>query len=229
MTIEIWDLAAADERVRFSPFCWRIHFALAHKGLASRSHAWRFTDKDKIAFSDQGFVPVIRDGPTIVSDSWTIAEYLDEAYPARPLLIDGPQAKALTSFVRQWAQVTLSPLIMRTIMPDLFAVIAEKDKAYFRESREKRLGKTLEEVASPLEVTRAEMKTALHPMRLTLAGQPFLCGEAPAFADYIVMGAFMWARCVSKLDLLEADDPVHAWRERMLDLYDGLGRHAPRA
>ena len=43
------------------------------------------------------------------------------------------------------------------------------------------------------------------------------------------MGAFMWARIVSPLALLEADDPVHAWRERMLDLFDGMGRRAPMA
>lgn len=229
MPIEIWDLAAADDAVRFSPFCWRIHLALAHKGLSSKTHPWRFTDKDVIAFSGQGLVPVIRDGETVVSDSWTIAGYLDEAYPDRPRLIDGPQALALTSFVRQWAQVTLSPIIMRTIMPELFAAVAEKDKAYFRESREQRLGRRIEEIRTPIETAKADMKAALHPMRLTLAGQPFLCGATPAFADYIVMGAFMWARCISRLDLLDADDPVHAWRERMLDLFDGLARRAPRA
>jgi hypothetical protein len=26
--------------------------------------------------------------------------------------------------------------------------------------------------------------------------------------------------------LLEPDDPVHAWRERMLDLFEGMGRKA---
>ena len=33
-------------------------------------------------------------------------------------------------------------------------------------------------------------------------------------------------RIVSPLELLEADDPVYAWRERMLDLFDGMGRKA---
>ena len=56
---------------------------------------------------------------------------------------------------------------------------------------------------------------------------PRVAGDAPAYADYIVFGAFLWARGVSGFRLLEADDPVHAWRERMLDAHDGLARRAP--
>ncbi len=233
MSLEIWDLAGADDNVRFSPYCWRIHYALAHKGLTATSHPWRFTDKDTIAFSGQGTVPVLRDGSTVISDSSHIADYLDDIYPDRPLLMDSAQARALCSFIKQWTQITLSPIVMRTIMPELFAAIADKDKAYFRESREARLGRKLEEFAAPLDITRAEMKSALHPLRLTLGSgetpnQLYLSGATPGYADYIVMGHFMWARCVSQQDLLLEGDPVYAWRERMLDLYDGLGRKAPR-
>jgi glutathione S-transferase len=63
-------------------------------------------------------------------------------------------------------------------------------------------------------------------VRLTLAKQPFLSGAKPAYADYILFGNFMWARGVSPLKLLAEDDPVHAWRERMLDLFDGQARKA---
>ena len=36
MTIIMHDLAGADPDLRFSPYCWRIRFALAHKGLPVR-------------------------------------------------------------------------------------------------------------------------------------------------------------------------------------------------
>ena len=52
-------------------------------------------------------------------------------------------------------------------------------------------------------------------------------GKAPAYADYIVFGAFQWARAISDFELLAADDPVRAWRGRMLDLFGGLARRAP--
>ena len=56
----------------------------------------------------------------------------------------------------------------------------------------------------------------------------FIDGRTPAAADYLVFGAFMWARVVSTADLVSNADPVYGWIERMLDLHDGLGRQAMR-
>jgi glutathione S-transferase len=67
----------------------------------------------------------------------------------------------------------------------------------------------------------------LEPMRLALKAQPYLGGEAPNYADYIVFGGFQWARAVSPFRLLEADDPIYAWRERLLDAFDGMARKSP--
>jgi hypothetical protein len=52
-------------------------------------------------------------------------------------------------------------------------------------------------------------------------------GGSPAYADYLVFGAFQWARAISDLEVLAAGDPIGAWRGRMLDLFDGLARRAP--
>ncbi|MFX8899363.1 hypothetical protein ABTN01_19945, partial [Acinetobacter baumannii] len=71
-----------------------------------------------------------------------------------------------------------------------------------------------------------ELGRRLEPLRFTVRERPFIAGERPAFADYIVFGSFMGARCVSPIALLAADDPVHAWRERMLDLHGGMARAA---
>jgi glutathione S-transferase len=225
----MYDLAAADENVRFSPYCWRIRMALAHKQLEAETIPWRFTEKQAIAFSGQGFVPVLRDGATVVHDSWAIAAYLDEAYPDRPPLMAGPEARALASFVRDWAQTIVHPAVTRAIMPDLFSVLADCDKDYFRQSREKRLGVPLEQVGLPPDQAIPALGRALAPARLTLTAQPFLCGDAPAFADYVLYAPFQWARAVSPLDLLPDNDALTSWRERMLDLFGGLARNAPRA
>jgi hypothetical protein len=53
---------------------------------------------------------------------------------------------------------------------------------------------------------------------------PNLGGEPPNYADYIVFGGFQWARAVSLFKLLEAGDPIYAWREKLLDAFDGLAR-----
>jgi hypothetical protein len=42
-----------------------------------------------------------------------------------------------------------------------------------------------------------------------------------------MFGGFQWARVVSPFKLLTEDDPVHAWRERLLDAFDGMARKSP--
>jgi glutathione S-transferase len=70
-------------------------------------------------------------------------------------------------------------------------------------------------------------RKSLEPLRRTLASQAFLGGERPLYADYLVFGAFQWARSISSFKLLDDDDPIKAWFERCLDLHDGLGRASP--
>ena len=79
--IKMYDLAGADKNRRFSPYCWRIRMALAHKRLNVECMPWHFTEKDKIKFSGQERVPVLIDGSNTISDSWEIAKYLENAYP----------------------------------------------------------------------------------------------------------------------------------------------------
>lgn len=225
MPIKLWDLAAAEDDRRFSPYCWRIKMALAHKGLEAQTIAWRFTDIAAIAFSGQDKVPVLVDGGKEVHDSWAIAEYLEGKYPAQPLF-DSPQARSLAFVFKTWVETTLHGPVLRAVILDLFAALHEKDRKYFRESREKRYGKPLEEVGADPKKAAADLRSALLPVRTQLVQEPFVSGAAPGFADYILFGAFQWARAVSPQRLLEPDDPVFAWRERMLDLYGGLARKA---
>lgn len=222
MTIRLYDLAGEDPARRFSPFCWRIRMALAHKGLEVVTVPWRFTDKDAIAFSGQGRVPVIVDGDKAVHDSWKIAVYLDEAYPDRPMLF--PEGHGVARFLNAWADTVQLPGLIRLVVADIEAHLHPKDKSYFRQTREKRLGVTLEEAQADREARVKDFRNLLEPVRATVAAQPYLSGEEPAYPDYIVFGAFQWARSVSDFRLLLPDDPVTSWRGRMLDLFDGLAR-----
>ena len=225
MTITLYELAGAEEARRFSPYCWKTRMALAHKGFEAERIAWRFTEKDSIAFSGQGRVPVLRDDDRHVADSWQIARYLEETYPDRPALFRGDEG--VSRFVNHWADSVVLPALARLIVSDVFDHLHEKDKTYFRETREARFGMPLEAVTANRDRDVVGFRQALQPLRATLADQPFLAGAQPAYADYCVFGAFMWARSVSAFPLLEADDPVAAWRGRLLDTFDGLARRAP--
>ncbi len=221
------DLAGADPALRFSPYCWRTRFALAHKGLPVETVPWRFSDKAAIAFSGQGRVPVIRDGETVVSDSWAIAEYLEQRYPA-PSLFGNATAQAHARFINAWADSVMLGGIARLIVRDIFGVIDAGDRDYFRQSREARFGTTLEAVQAGRETRVEAFRESLLPVRLVLRQQPWLGGAAPSYADCIVAGTLMWPRCSSRFAVLAEDDPIAAWFERMLELYGGLGRAAVR-
>jgi glutathione S-transferase len=226
MTIKLYDLAGQEDDRRFSPYCWRVKMALKHKGLDFETIPWRYTEKDVIAFSEQGQVPVLKDGGAVVVDSWKIALYLEEAYPSRPALFEGGQAMSLSHFFNTWTFRTVHPAVHRVVIRDLFSIVHEKDKAYFRESREKRFGMTLEQHGSDPKMALADLRGALEPVRPTLVQNNFIAGKGPGYCDYILFGAFQWARCVSPTRLLEPDDPLFAWRERMLDLFGGFARQA---
>ncbi len=207
MSIVLYDLAGADPDVRFSPYCWRTRFALAHKGLPVETVPWRFTERDAIAFSGQGKVPVIQDDGKVVSDSWAIAEYLDERYPS-PTLFGGAMGRAHALFLNGWADSVLVGGIARFIVRDLIDTIDPKDRDYFRSSREARFGKSLEAVQEGREERLSAFRETLLPIRLVLRRQAWLGGAAPSYADHIVAGTLMWPRCASQFVLLEANDLV---------------------
>lgn len=225
--LKLYDLAGADSDRRFSPYCWRIKMALAHKGLEVETIPWRFTDKDAIApAGKQGRVPVLVDGERWINESGVIADYLEDKYPDRPSLFGGAAGRALSRFYQSWTDAVLHVALVPLLVHDIWRHVHEKDRDYFRKSREERLGKTLEAAAADREARLPALRETLTPLRLTVRAQPFLGGEGPLYADYIVFGAFQWARGISDLKLVAADDPVALWRGRMLGLHDGLGAKA---
>lgn len=233
MTIRLYELAGADPERVFSPFCWRVRMALHHKGLAFETVPWRFMDKAAIAHSGQDRVPVLDDGDHTVSDSWDIALDLERRYPDLPSLF-GAEAghslagQALSRFYYDWSAAVLLPAVSRMLVLDIFNHLQDGDKAYFRTTREQRFGMALEDAVSDRDQrVRDFRKLTLAPLRETLRYQPYLGGAQPLYADYILFGTFQWARAISPFPLLEPGDPVHDWRERLLDAFDGAARKTP--
>ncbi|MBZ9734052.1 glutathione S-transferase family protein [Mesorhizobium sp. CA18] len=229
MTILLYDLVGHDVARPFSPHCWKTKMALAHKGLAATNVPTRFLEVPKVEAGVSRTVPVIRDGERVVADSFAIALYLDEAYPERPTLFSGEGGKAMARFIERWSQLTIHPYIATVALTNLHAMQDEPNAAYFRENREQRYGKRLEDVVANRDAGLPAFRAALEPLRSTLAYQPFIGGEAPLFADYIVFGALQWGRIASPFRLLDDGDSIARWFERCLDLHGGLGRQVAAA
>lgn len=226
MSLKLYDLALADQEIRPSPFCWIVKFALLHKGLEFETVPVGFADKSAYPDPDYGRVPVLIDGDEMVSDSAAITAWLDKNYPDKPLAA-GAGEYAAADFYRAWLSSDFFPAIAPILLTRIHALAHEDDKTFFRKSREKFFGKTLEELAAqPGHKERVE--GVLQVLSAPLARYRFLGGDAPNLSDYIVMGVLMWPRMCAPDDLFEAPQPVAAWRERMLDLFDGYARKAKR-
>ena len=129
--------------------------------------------------------------------------------------------------MQNWTETVLLPGLIRLVLLDIHRHCAPEDQDYFRRSREERFGATLQQVVHDRQARLPAFRTSLYPPRRTVERQDFISGKTPAYADYIVFGAFQWARAISEFEVLAADDPVRIWRGGMLDLFDGLARCVP--
>ncbi len=232
MTIVLHDLALSGD-LRPSPYCWRVRYALEHKGLDYRVAPTSFSGIQGIAGGGQKMVPVMEvsssGGNRVVGDSWDIADDLEKTYSDKPSLFGDAQGRSYAFFVQNWILNNLQRPMLKTIILDIYERTLPEDKENFRRSREQRIGMTLEKIAAgPIEERVDAVKAALEPVRAVLRTQPFLCGAGPLHADYVMAGQLHWPREVSPIRILEADDPITPWFERILALYDRIGAESTR-
>jgi glutathione S-transferase len=222
--LRLYELALLDGRSA-SPFVWRIRYALAHKGIAYETVYLGFTEIPSIFGGKFKTVPILEHGETVLNESWDIAEYLDRAFPDKPLLFNTPAEHSLVRFMDTWFMNEVMRKMFRVYIKDVHDAARPQDQPYFRESREKNMkGKTLESFTADRAAYLPAIRTALAPLRLHLLKYPFLGGSTPNFADYIALGGFYWAASAGTLPLLERDDSLRDWLTRGFDLYGGIAR-----
>ena len=225
--LTLYELCGADKTIRFSPYVWRVRFALAHLGLDYQGVPISFLDKQAIAPSGQGKVPVLVDGEEWVHDSWHIAVYLHEHYgkKANTPLINKDGLGALWAF-NQMVDAYIAPCFRPFIVLPVIHGLDKENADYFRQTREKLFGMRLEDFAGNLDEKRENLWKTLSIFHPILDKQLYFGGDTPNYADHILMGCFMWGKSLSDYPLLKADDPLFAWRKNMLDAYDGMAKHA---
>ena len=224
--ITLYDLQLASG-CTISPFVWRTKYALAHKGLDVDIVPGGFTGILERTGGRSERLPAIVDGDKWVLDSWVIAEYLDETYPDRPMLFEGPSMKVLTKFIDGWLWRTAIGPWFRCYILDYHNLSLPQDQDYVRTTRENIFlgGQKLEDVQAGREDRLPLVPPTLEPLRQLLRETPWLGGDTPNFADYTALAVFLWTGSVATTPPLTEDDPLRDWLDRGFDLYDGLGRH----
>ena len=222
--IQLWELRGKEDR-RYSLFSWRTRMALRHKELEFESTPVAMSDKATIAFSGGKTVPVIKDGDTVVRDSWRIAEHLEERYPGRPSLFGGAIGRGVTHTFNTWVDRAIVPAMMPVIVADVHERVDPVDEEYFRRQFEGFLKCTLEEARERAPQAHERLKRVLEPLEAALKRQPYVCGAAPAYADYILFSVVQWARIMSPRVIFDTSGALYGWRSRILDLYDAFARN----
>ena len=221
----LYELDAINEQY-FSPYTWRIIMSLHHKGLYLDTKRVQVKFSDKSLISHKGFktVPVLEDGDILTGESLKIAKYLEEAYPDKPSLFGGKEQMELTSIINNMLDPKILSILARIIVADVYKVLQPDDKNYFRETREKMLNKKIEDIDLESKKYIPILQKELNPFRKILKDNDFFSGNKPMYCDYLLFGFFMWARNTSPKQLLDKNDVLWLWRQRMLNLFDGFAK-----
>ena len=223
-TITFYDLQLSTGAT-ISPFVWATKYAIAHKGFDMEVIPGGFTGILERTGGHSERLPAIIDDGRWVLDSWGIVEYLDATYPERPMLIPHPGIATLTRFLDTWFWATATGPWMRCYCQDYRDLSQPQDHEYITSSREKMLRMKLEDMQAGRENRLPAISAALEPLRKTLRDSKWLGGDSPNYADFRILGSFLFTASVATTPALAADDPLRDWLDRCFDLYGGLGRH----
>ncbi|MCY4035699.1 MAG: glutathione S-transferase N-terminal domain-containing protein [Hyphomicrobiales bacterium] len=223
--IKLYDLVGRDG-LHFSPFGWRARMALAHKGVTAQIVPVRFGEIADIPHTGEPWksVPILEHDGKMIFDSWHIATYLEENFSDGESLFGGERGVAFNGFFKNWVELSVHRLFAPALMREVLDCIDNRDTEYFRTSREKRFGKTLEELASNADAGIQAARDALMPASKALERAKFFGGETPVFSDYILFASLQWARLVSNKDVIGADEPLQAWMDRCLNLFSSMAK-----
>ncbi|TFK20331.1 hypothetical protein FA15DRAFT_673589 [Coprinopsis marcescibilis] len=216
--ITLFDMASTMPRQAFSAAAWKTRYALNFKNLQFKTH-WlepveiqaflkQLGARPTMHANDTAIytIPVIYDPKTkrCVSESFDIAEYLDETYPHEPKLMQSGVKDFDHAFSKE--MFTLYPFVI----PPSIKIVREPSKAYFRATREAFLQKPLED-AIPKGEERATEWAKLKKAFTGFAGwsddkvdnsrepgsesdgkNKWVLGNTPSYADLIVSAHLMW-------------------------------------
>lgn len=194
-------------------------------------------------------VPFIYDPKTqtYISDSTHIAQYLEATYPDTPKLFpEGPLngAAALNLFQDIWQEKCRNPL-SPLVIPKVYQQLNPASQPYFRETRERRFGKKLEDVIPSDDAARKEMWDLAKAgfgkmdgyMKWNGTASTFWMGEVRSYADLVMVALLLWVQTIYKQGSVEWTE-MAAWHDgrwsRLLSAFedciyaDGTEEHRPR-
>ena len=149
---------------------------------------------------------------------------LEEAYPDRLSLFGGSAGHAMARFFNSWADIVLIPGIASFVAADILRHLDPRDRDYFRQTREKRFGISMDDFAP----------AAKRASQVSGKAWSLCVRRSKRNRSRRRDAALPRLHCVRWLSMGQSNQPVRIarkrrpiakWRERMLDAFDGLSRN----
>jgi glutathione S-transferase len=178
----------------------KVRLCLAEKGLAWKSHhlnlrRFEHLAPEFLALNPAGVVPVLLDRGHVIRESLVINEYLDDAYPEKPLRPADPGARAR---MREWTLYIAEeptwavkvPSFDANIRPDLAGRYSDDELEAIaarmpnRETAARWLKAAREGFShAEIQLSLARLAASLDRMEAALDQGPWLAGEDYSLAD----------------------------------------------
>ena len=214
--LKLYDLSGKND-LRFSPPCWNVKLCLILYNIEYITIPVRFTDKDKIAFSNQKLVPILEYKDGFINDSWNIINWLNENYPEKKIFINNV-SKTFSYFLYLWTSRQLLPILFKIIAHEIPNVLEGNDVDYYLKTREERINGPITKFQPFISSTIEEFRKSIDPIRKIIISNGYISGTKPGIEDCIFFGNFKWVNVCSSCNLLDDKDPVYKWYKNLLKL-----------
>ena len=207
--ITLYELAGKND-LRFSPPCWNVKLSLLYKDINFQTVAVGFSEKNKILFSNQQLVPVIKHQKGFVFDSWNIINWLDENFD-NPKLFNNETSKNFSYFLYLWTSRQLLPVLFKIVAHEIPNILEGDDLDYYIISREERIKGPITKFKPVISDSIKKFRNLINPMRSLIKNNGFISGTCPGIEDFIFFGNFKWVYTCSSCELLETEDEIYQW------------------
>ena len=120
------------------PFCWKVRIALAELGINYQLIDTVLGEKhpEVIKYNPKGSVPVFVDGPTVIWESNTILEYLEDVYGPEKLYPGSPAQRAQQRLLVSYSDTVVGPALRDQVFEKRSKPKAEWDWDVIHKSEE---------------------------------------------------------------------------------------------
>ena len=214
--LKLYDLSGKND-LRFSPPCWIVKICLIHRQINFETEPVKFSEKNKIEFSNQQLVPILKHQNGFVCDSWNIINWLDKNYNDKNIFLN-LSSKNFSNFLYLWTSRQLLPILFKIIAHEIPNVLEGDDIDYYIKTREERINGSITKFVPFISSFIEEFRKSIDPVRKIITNNGYISGKKPGIEDCIFFGNLKWVDVCSPCNLLDNEDPVYKWYKNLLKI-----------